>query len=113
MVSRMALATLATTSTPDWSGTAPAASERLRNPSSGEVMLVSAVTSVIAKAPFMVCTERSSGSLTGCGPPAALAASQASMVSRWPATSGLRISNSTGSMAKPVSGVGGTSGPVS
>ena len=53
-------------------------------------------TSVIAKAPFKVWIERCTASVTGCG---ALceAASQASMVTRWPATSPSRISSSTGS----------------
>src|SRR5690348_2084697 len=68
-------------------------------------------SSVIANAPFIVWIERTSGSLIGCGPLAAQAASQASTVSRWPATSGLRISSSTGSIENaPASGSASASG---
>ena len=97
-VARMARAASATRAMPASPGTRSWASERLTKPSSGAVTSVMDITSVIANAPFIVWIERSSGSVTGCGPRAAQAASQASTVSRCPATSGLRISSNTGSM---------------
>ena len=103
ITSRIALAASATRATPSLPGVRWLASERFMKPSTGAVTSVSAMTSVIANAPFIVWTARSNWSFTGCGPRARQASSQASTVSRCPATSGLRISNSTGSIEKPAS----------
>ncbi|KAG1361702.1 hypothetical protein G6F61_014183 [Rhizopus arrhizus] len=66
-------------------------------------------TSVIAKAPFMVCTARSSASLTGCGACCA-ERSQPCRVAWCTSTSASRISRSTLSM---LAGVPTASGAAS
>ncbi len=67
MVAVIASAVADSASTPSASGVVSAASERLMKLSAPPVTAVISGTSVIANAPFMVCTARSRLSVTGCG----------------------------------------------
>ena len=84
----------------------PATSRRRTQDSAGASTAVIAGTSAIAKAPFMVCTARSSAS-SAVAVPAAAASSQPSTTTRCPVTSVSRISSSSSSTwAGTITGAG-------